>query len=193
MFRVGLLSRRDLWGWLVEGGTGRRELLVSKAWVQAVALTFVFGFFLLGLIGYKTYSGQPPIPERVVDPTGHVVFTGENVRDGQKVFLKNGLMQYGSIFGHGGYLGPDYTSDYLRRSALAVRESYGGEASDRAASRTVEDFKQNRYDPENRTLEYTGAQTEAFGEAREYYGRFFSEPSTRYGLRPEAITDPREI
>ena len=48
MFRVGLLSRRDLWGWLVEGGTGRRELLVSKAWVQAVALTFVFGFFLLG-------------------------------------------------------------------------------------------------------------------------------------------------
>ena len=101
------MSRRDLWGWLVAGGTGRRELLVSKAWVQAVALTFVFGFFLLGLIGYKTYTGQPPIPERVVDPAGNVVFTGEDVKDGQKVFLKNGLMQYGSVFGHGGYLGPD--------------------------------------------------------------------------------------
>src|ERR687898_734118 len=44
-----------------------------------------------------------------------------------------------------------------------------------------------------RTLEYTGAQAEAFVKAREHYGRFFSEPTTRYGLRPEAITDPREI
>jgi nitric oxide reductase subunit B len=175
------------------GGPERRGLLISKGWIQATVLVFLFGFFVLGMLAYRTYSGQPPIPERVVGPGGEVVFTGDEVREGQKVFLRNGLMQYGSIFGHGGYLGPDYTSDYLRRSALAVRESYGGEASDRAASRTMEDFKQNRYDPENRTLEYTGAQTEAFGEAREYYGRFFSEPSTRYGLRPEAITDPREI
>ena len=175
------------------GGPERRGLLISKGWIQATVLVFLFGFFVLGMLAYRTYSGQPPIPERVVGPGGEVVFTGDEVREGQKVFLRNGLMQYGSIFGHGGYLGPDYTSDYLRRSSLAVRESYGGEASDRAASRTVEDFKQNRYDPENRTLEYTGAQTEAFGEAREYYGRFFSEPSTRYGLRPEAITDPREI
>src|ERR687897_1570026 len=175
------------------GGPGRRGLLVSRGWIQASVLVFLFGFFVLGMLAYRTYSGQPPIPERVVGPGGEVVFTGDEVHEGQKVFLRNGLMQYGSIFGHGGYLGPDYTSDYLRRSALAVRESYGGEASDRAASRTVEDFKQNRYDPENRTLEYTGAQTEAFGEAREHYGRYFSEPSTRYGLRPEAITDPREI
>jgi hypothetical protein len=58
MFKVGLVSRPDLWGWLVAGGTGRRELLVSKGWIQAVALTFVVGFFLLGLIGYKTYSGS---------------------------------------------------------------------------------------------------------------------------------------
>jgi len=175
------------------GEPERRGLLISKGWIQATVLVFLFGFFVLGMLAYRTYSGQPPIPERVLGPGGKVVFTGDEVREGQKVFLRNGLMQYGSIFGHGGYLGPDYTSDYLRRSALVVRESYGGEASDRAASRTVEDFKQNRYDPENRTLAYTGAQTEAFGEVREHYGRYFSEPSTRYGLRPEAITDPREI
>ena len=187
------MSRRDLWGWLVAGGTGRRELLVSKGWVQAVALTFVFGFFLLGLIGYKTYSGQPPIPERVVDPAGNVVFTGEDVKDGQKVFLKNGLMQYGSVFGHGGYLGPDYTADYLRRAALAVRKRYEGEGSDRATAQTVRDFRENRYDPETEELRFTGAQAVAFGEVRDYYGRFFGEPTTKYGLRPEAITDPEEI
>ncbi len=168
-------------------------MLVSKGWVQAAALTFLFGFFVLGLMGYKTYSGQPPIPERVVDPAGNVVFTGEDVRVGQKVFLKNGLMQYGSIFGHGGYLGPDYTADYLRRSAEAVRASYSGEGSDRAAARTVDDFKKNRYDAETKTLRFTEAQAAAFGEVRDYYGRFFGEPTTKYGLRPEAIKDPQEI
>jgi len=193
MFKVGFVSRRDLWGWLVAGGTGRRELLISRRWVQGAALTLIFGFFVLGLVGFQTYSGQPPIPERVVDPAGDVVFTGEDVKDGQKVFLKNGLMQYGSVFGHGGYLGPDYTADYLRRAALAVRESYGGEGSDRATAQTVRDFRENRYDPETEELQFSEAQAAAFGEVRDYYQGFFSEPTTKYGLRPEAITDPEEI
>lgn len=175
------------------GGPGRRELLVSRGWVQAVALVVLFGFFVLGLLAYRTYTGQPPIPDRVVDAEGNVVYTGEDVTAGQEVFLRNGIMEYGSIFGHGAYLGPDYTADYLRRSALSVRDSYGGEGSDEAASRTVEDFKENRYDPETGTLEFTAAQASAFEELREYYGEFFGEPTTMFGLRPEAITDPEEI
>jgi nitric oxide reductase subunit B len=174
-------------------GSGRRELLVSKGWVQAVVLVILFGFFVLGLLAYRAYSGQPPIPEKVVDPRSKVVFTGEDVIAGQRVFLKNGLMQYGSIFGHGAYLGPDYTADYLRRSALIVRESYGGEGSDTAATRTVEDFKENRYDSETRTLEFTAQQAAAYQTLTDYYGRYFGEPSTRFGLRPEAIRDPQEI
>jgi nitric oxide reductase subunit B len=178
---------------LIVRGAGRRELLVSKGWVQAVALVVLFGFFVLGLLAYRAYSGQPPIPERVVDPQGNVVFTAEDVTTRQGVFLKNGLMQYGSIFGHGAYLGPDYTADYLRRSALSVRESYGGEGSDRAAASTVDDFKQNRYDPETKTLEFTAPQAAAFEELREHYGQFFGDPTTRFGLRPEAISDTEEI
>ena len=128
-----------------------------------------------------------------MDPAGNVVFTGEDVKDGQKVFLKNGIMQYGSVFGHGGYLGPDYTADYLRRAALVVRKRYEGEGSDRATAQTVRDFRVNRYDPETVELRFTGAQAVAFGEVRDYYERFFGEPTTKYGLRPEAITDPQEI
>ena len=174
------------------GGSGRRELLVSKGWVQAVALVVLFGFFVLGLLAYRTYTGQPPIPERVVDPEGNAVYTGEDVTAGQEVFLRNGIMEYGSIFGHGAYLGPDFTADYLRRSVLSVRDSYGGEGSDQAA-RTVEDFKENRYGSETGTLELTAAQATAFEELRGHYGEFFGEPTTRNGLRPEAISDPEEI
>lgn len=46
---------------------------------------------------------------------------------GQEVFLKNGLMQFGSLFGNGAYLGPDFTADYLHRAALDVEAAYGGE------------------------------------------------------------------
>jgi nitric oxide reductase subunit B len=191
---VGLVVPAGIvWRWLMTAGSGRRGLLISKGWVQAVVLVVLFGFFVLGLLAYRAYSGQPPIPDRVVDPRGGVVFTGEDVTTGQGVFLRNGLMQYGSIFGHGAYLGPDFTADYLRRSALSVRESYGGVGSDRAGAQTVEDFKENRYDPEARTLEFTAPQAAAFEELRGHYGRYFGEPTTKYGLRPEAIKDPDEI
>ena len=176
----------------MDAGSGRRGLLVSGGWVQAVVLTLLFGFLVLGIMGYGTYSGQPPIPEKIVDPAGETVFTGEDVRDGQRVFLRNGLMEYGSVFGHGGYLGPDYTADYLRRSALAVREHYGGGGSGTAAARTLEDFKKNRYDPETRTLEFTEAQAAAFGQVAGHYRSYFGEATTRYGLRPGAITDPTQ-
>jgi hypothetical protein len=32
-------------------------LLVSRGWVQAVGLTLLFGFLVLGIMGYGTYSG----------------------------------------------------------------------------------------------------------------------------------------
>src|SRR5437773_2764723 len=56
----------------------KRDLLVSKAWLQAVAVVVVFGFFVLGLLAYRTYSGEAPIPGRVVDSEGRVLFTGED-------------------------------------------------------------------------------------------------------------------
>jgi nitric oxide reductase subunit B len=76
-------------------------------------LVVVIGFTVLGLLAYRTYQAKPPIPTKVVDPAGHVVYTGAQVTHGQQVFLNNGLMEYGSAFGHGAYLGPDYTADYL--------------------------------------------------------------------------------
>lgn len=174
-------------------GTERRELLVSKGWVQAVALVVLCGFCVLGLLAYRAYSGEPPIPEKVVGPGGKVVFTSEDVKSGQEIFLRNGLMEYGSIFGHGAYLGPDYTADYLHRSALFVRDSYGGKGSDSAMAQTASDYKHNRYDPGTRTLRFTAPQAAAFDELRGHYARFFGEPTTRYGLRPQAISDPGQV
>ncbi len=171
----------------------RRGLLVSRVWVQATLLVVMCGFFILGLLAYRTYMAHPPVPMRVLDSRGHVLYTGRDIQKGQQVFLHNGLMEYGSAFGHGAYLGPDFTADYLRRSADLVARSHGGAGSDSAERRTIADLRTNRYDEQTKTLALTEAQAEAFRRLVPHYSRFFSNPTTVHGLRAKAITDPVEL
>jgi nitric oxide reductase subunit B len=171
----------------------RRQLLVAKGWVQAVLLVVLFGFFVLGLLAYRTYMAKPPTPQRVVDPQGTVLYTAADIHKGQQVFLHNGLMEYGSVFGHGAYLGPDFTADYLRRASDFVTRTKGGAGSDRAASATIREFRTNRYDKRTGTLVLTAAQTEAHRRLIGHYARFFSDPTTEHGLRRKAITDRNQL
>ena len=172
---------------------GKRPMMVSRTWVQAVALVLLFGFAVLGFLAYRAYATDPPIADRVVSEGGEVLFTGEDVIKGQKVFLRNGLMQYGSVLGHGAYLGPDFTADYLHRAALIVTRELGGAGSDTARQQVVTDFKTNRYDATSDTLTYTAAQAVAFNELVAYYSNYFGPTSGERGLRPNAITDQAEI
>jgi nitric oxide reductase subunit B len=167
----------------------RREFLISKVWLQAVVLVVVCGFFVLGLLAYRTYMAHPPVPARVVDNRGALLFTGDDISSGQRVFLNNGLMEYGSVFGHGAYLGPDFTADYLRRASNIARQQYGGVSSDAAVRRTIVDFRTNRYDAKTHTLRFSAAQVSAFRQLVPYYSGYFSDPSSEHGLKPDAITD----
>jgi nitric oxide reductase subunit B len=173
--------------------SGKRELLVSKTWLQVAGLVIIVGFFVLVLLAYLTYKADPPIPDRVVDPSGRVVFTGNDVRAGQKVFLHHGLMEYGSIFGHGAYLGPDFTDDYLHRSSAIVETELGGSGSDSAHQETIDQFQANRYDPDTKTLPYSPQQASAFGQLEHHYSDFLDSDTTRYGLRPNPVNSPEEI
>ncbi len=183
--------------------TEKRELLISRTWMQAVALVLLFGFFVLGFLAYRTYTSAPPLPAKVVDPQGLVLFTRADILAGQQVFLRNGLMEYGSVFGHGGYLGPDYTADYLRRSAEFAALRNGDATTNSAASsaqtarvawsETTAEFKANRYDARADMLPFTTSQAAAFQEISRYYQEVFSEPTTKYGLRPKAIVEPEII
>ena len=88
----------------------------ASRWIQSIVLTFIFGFGILGYLAIRIYRESPPVPARVVSESGQTVFTGDDIRAGQESFLTYGLMQYGSVYGHGAYLGPDFTADYLHRS-----------------------------------------------------------------------------
>ncbi|ALI28331.1 nitric-oxide reductase large subunit [Mycolicibacterium fortuitum] len=167
--------------------------LIGKGWVQGVALVMIFGFFIMGLLAYRTYTASMPMPDTVVTESGQVVFTGDEITRGQELFQSRGLQEYGSIVGHGAYLGPDYTADYLRRATedVATQLRDGGMADTHDA--VVTEFRTNRFNPETRTLVFTDRQAEAFDRITQHYAEFFGEDSTKHGLLPRLITDPAEI
>lgn len=170
----------------------RRSFLISRGWIQAVVIVFIFGFFVLGFLAYETYNGEPPIPDKVVGPDGVVLFTRADILGGQSVFLRNGLMEYGSIFGHGAYLGPDFTADYLHRAATIVLGEYGAQ-TDQGRAQTVADFTTNRYDKNSGRLQFTKADVDAFAKLQAHYSDFLGNSTTKFGLRPHAISDPEQI
>ena len=176
-----------------DGPGGKRGRMIARGWVQAAVLVTIVGFLVLGLLAVRTYQAEPPIPQRVVTSQGTLVFTGDDVRQGQEAFLRNGLMQYGSIFGHGAYLGPDFTADYLHRSATLVRKQYEGSGTTDAATRTIADFRTNRYDPRTGTLVWSAAQGAAFQQITAHYADLLGRPEGKQGLRPNAVTDPAVI
>ena len=134
-----------------------------------------------------------PQPERVVTANGAELFTGADITAGQEIFLARGLMQYGSIVGHGAYLGPDYTADYLRRATDFVEAQLrdSGVADPHAA--VIAEFRTNRYDEATGTLTFTDNQARAFEANTQHYAQFFGEDSTSNGLVPNVITDPTEV
>ena len=83
---------------------------------QAVILTLVAGFTILIWLAWRSFKDAPPIPNQVVTVAGGTLitnFTKDDVLAGQQVFLKHALMENGTIWGHGAYLGPDFSAEYL--------------------------------------------------------------------------------
>jgi nitric oxide reductase subunit B len=81
------------------------------------------GFSVLSFVTVLTYTNAPPIPEKAVDEAGNMVFTGAEIQKGEEVFFKHALMEHGSLWGHGAYLGPDYSAEYLHRLSEVTRDT----------------------------------------------------------------------
>ncbi|MEN6607671.1 MAG: nitric-oxide reductase large subunit, partial [Bryobacteraceae bacterium] len=96
---------------------------LSPWWKHSAILVMIVGFSVLSYLTVLTYKNAPPIPEKAVEPEGTVVFTGDDIRHGQEVFFKYGLMEHGSLWGHGAYLGPDYSAEYLHRLSEVTRDT----------------------------------------------------------------------
>jgi nitric oxide reductase subunit B len=178
---------------------------LSPWWKHTAILVMIAGFSVLSLVTVLTYTNAPPIPERVVDGTGTVVFTGADIQKGQEVFLKYGLMEHGSLWGHGAYLGPDYSAEYLHRLSEVTRdgiatEKYGKpfaqlspDEQSVASARTVTVLKENRYDAASRTLRLSLGEVDAYRIQLSEWSEYFTRKDAAPGLPDKYIQNPEEI
>jgi nitric oxide reductase subunit B len=178
---------------------------LSRWWKIAAAFTMAFGFAVLILLTVRAYHDAPPIPARVVDDAGAAVFTGDDVSTGQEVFLRYGLMSNGSIWGHGAYLGPDFSAQYLHNWALDVAEqaararfargyeALSGEERAEIDGRVRIGLKQNRYDGASDTLTFDAADVASFNRQIDVWTDYFREPERNGGLPRRLIRDPQEL
>ncbi|WP_027191740.1 nitric-oxide reductase large subunit [Fundidesulfovibrio putealis] len=178
---------------------------ISPWWKQGVILTLLIGFSLQIFIAVRSYEDAPPIPEKVLDQSGQVVFTREDVITGQQVFLKYGLMENGSIWGHGGYLGPDFSALYLHILGLETNKTLSRQMFKRDYSELSEPqkevvstaasslLKENRYDHKTQSLLFTAPETQSFQDQIPYWTDYFTNVVTNGGLRSKYISDPGEL
>ncbi|MBB3274359.1 nitric-oxide reductase large subunit [Pseudoxanthomonas sp. OG2] len=90
-----------------------------KLWVGLAAL-LIASFAVLLWVGSEVHRQAPPLPEQVVDADGQVLYTRKDIETGRQVWQSIGGQQLGSIWGHGGYVAPDWGADWLHREAEAI-------------------------------------------------------------------------
>ena len=178
---------------------------LSPWWGRAVAFTFVMGFTVLILLTFKAYQNAPPVAARVVDTTGALVYTGDDVRHGQEVFLKHGLMDNGTIWGHGAYLGPDFGAAVLHDWAIDLaqrtaqsRFSKNYSLLDAGEHAAVDGevgalLKANRYDAGTDTLTLLPAAVDTFHNEIGVWKTYFENPVDNGGLPVRVVSDPQEL
>jgi nitric oxide reductase subunit B len=92
---------------------------IKRLWA-ALLVSLILSFSALLYLGGQIYQQAPPIPNAVQIVNGNVIYSKQDIEDGQNIWQTIGGMQQGSIWGHGGYLAPDWSADWLHREALSL-------------------------------------------------------------------------
>jgi len=162
----------------------------------------LIGFAVLGGVGYKAINNGPPIPGQVVTADGRVLFTGETIRDGQNVWQSTGGQEIGTIWGHGAYVAPDWSADYLHRQSEIVLNRWARQqgatsyselpAEQRAAlqGRLTELTRRNTYNKATGTLVLDNDRAAAFDELAAYYADVYGRGRNEYAIPAGALSDP---
>jgi len=177
---------------------------VRKLWL-GFALVLVVSFSVLGWAGVRIYQQAPPVPERVVTTEGQVLIGPGEIHTGQNVWQSLGGMEVGSIWGHGSYVAPDWTADWLHREAVSILDAWSRaehgtpweqlDAPRRAAleSRLQEQLRRNTYDPATRTVTIDPLRARAFEANLAHLTETFSQGREEYAIPAGTLTDPEKL
>lgn len=177
---------------------------MKRLWLLFI-LVMVFSFLVLGWIGVRIYQEAPPIPNRVVTTDGVEIVSEGAISSGQNVWQAMGGMQVGSVWGHGSYVAPDWTADWLHREAIFILERWSEadfqssfhelneEQSAQLVGRLSAMMRENTYDPETGTVTISPLRAEAFEANFAHYSEVFSKGESDYAIPAGAVTDPTRL
>lgn len=174
-----------------------------KLWM-ILGLVMLVSFAILGGLGFHINSMKPPIPSSVQTPDGHVIMTGDEIMHGQNVWQSMGGQEIGTVWGHGAYLAPDWTADWLHRELVFLLDSWAKKEGangyntldpERQAAlreRLKVMIRTNTYNAQSGVVVVDPVRAEAIDSVSKYYGELFSKGDTAFALQPDALKEPEE-
>jgi nitric oxide reductase subunit B len=175
-----------------------------KLWLGLGAVVLL-SFLVLGGQGVRISRTLPPIPEKVALPDGTVLLTGESIMRGQNVWQSIGGQQLGSVWGHGAYVAPDWSADWLHREATFVLDtwaraegaaSYAEAPAEKQAAlreRLSGQMRTNTYDASTGTVTLSPVRAEAMRANAAHYVDVFSNGRSAYAIPEAALTDSGKL
>ncbi len=177
---------------------------MKKLWLLFGLIT-ILSFGTLLWIGTEIFREAPPIPKQVVTTDGTVLIDDDEISKGQNVWQALGGMQIGSIWGHGSYVAPDWTADYLHREAEFILDDLANKeySQDYAAlhlekqafikQRLKTMIRTNNYDATTGKLTIEPIRAEAFKQNLEHYSEIFTSGNKEYAIQKNSQSDPEKL
>ena len=171
-----------------------------KRYWLALAVVILGSFAVLGTVGRKMISQAPPIPD-VYSADGQLLFTGSTITDGQGVWQSIGGQEIGTIWGHGAYVAPDWSADWLHRESnillvmWAQREGAAAFASlsveQQAAlkARLITAIRTNTYEAGANRVTLSADRVAAYRQLAAYYADVFATGRKEYAIPQGALKD----
>jgi nitric oxide reductase subunit B len=174
-----------------------------------LALVFVLSFGALSYLGWQIYQSAPPIPQKVVTTDGQVLYTGEQIQRGQQVWLAAGGQQQGTVWGHGAYVAPDWSADWLHREALELQalraKAIVADATKLTTSErggvdasVKDELRHNTYDAANSSITVSAVRAQAIRRVAQHYVDLFGDAASldhlreQYAMRSGEVVDPAD-
>jgi len=177
---------------------------MKRLWLL-FGFVMLVSFLVLGWIGTRIYQEVPPIASQVVTTDGTVVIDEGDIAAGQNVWQAMGGMEVGSIWGHGSYVAPDWTADWLHREAVFIlgrwaNADFGAdfaqldeERQAQLIGRLSKLMRTNTCDPTTLTITVDPIRAEAFKSNLAHFSNVFSNGNADYAIPAGAVSEPDRL
>lgn len=165
----------------------------------------IVSFLILGWIGTRIYQEMPPIPDKFVTTDGVTLVDSGEVGAGQNVWQSMGGMEVGSIWGHGSYVAPDWTADWLHREATFILDKWAVAEFSKPFDDLDEEYQgqlvgrlsvlmhTNTYDESTGIVAVDPIRAEAFAANFEHYRTVFIEGNADYAIPAGTVSSEKRL